>query len=487
MKPIISRLWNSPTFTTWASLFARLGSVAVLLPLVLVRFTQEDVALWLLLTTIASLQVLADLGLSQTFARAIANARGGASLRQLSDLRRQADAEDCSPADMQARVIQTLEPTYRLAAVAFLLLLAVVGTYFVTPSVLRSSGVNQGWAAWAIVAASTAVVVWGNAFIAYLTGSERVPLLRRWEAAFALAGLASAAAVLTLGGSLVVLVAVQQAWAVAAVLRNRWICRSDQRFMEAAGLGLDPEVLKALWPNAWRSGVGVALSFGVIQLSALLYARLQEVGVVATYLLAMRLMQALSTIAQAPFYSKLPTLARLKAAGNDDELLRLASRGMRGAHLTYCIGFLVIGFAVPPVLQVIGSRTEFASPQLWSLLGVAFFLERYGAMHLQLYSTTNHIIWHKANGLTGAGMLLLSLALYSMLGVLAFPLSMTIAYGLIYCPMALVHSYRQFKLKFWPFDGGSAVVPLIATVLIWVAGGVVVPSARWIHIPGIAQ
>ena len=70
---------------TWIALTVRLAGFAVLLPLVLRYFSVEEVTLWLLFSTIASFQFLADFGFGQTFSREIAYGFVGRSLVDLHD------------------------------------------------------------------------------------------------------------------------------------------------------------------------------------------------------------------------------------------------------------------------------------------------------------------------------------------------------------------------------------------------------------------
>ena len=104
-------------------------------------------------------------------------------------------------------------------------------------------------------------------------------------------------------------------------------------------------------------------------------------------------------------------------------------------------------------------------PLLWLGLGVALLLERYGAMHLQLYSTTNHIVWHTAS--FGYALIYLGAAglLYRSLGVYAFPAAMVLGYGGWYGWFCARHSYAEFKLRFWSFER-ALFIPAIATVVL---------------------
>ena len=115
------------------------------------------------------------------------------------------------------------------------------------------------------------------------------------------------------------------------------------------------------------------------------------------------------------------------------------------------------------------SNASFVSPSLWMILGLAIFAERYGAMHLQLYSTTNHIVWHVANGVTGIIFLIASLALVGLIGVYAFPISMFISNIGFYAWYSAGFSYRAYDLHFWSFERSTMIRPLCIALVyaIW--------------------
>lgn len=59
-------------------------------------------------------------------------------------------------------------------------------------------------------------------------------------------------------------------------------------------------------------------------------------------------------------------------------------------------------------------------------MGLAALVERIGTLHLQLYTTTNHIVWHVANGVTGIIPLCPIPLAYWYLGVIGLPLGMLV-------------------------------------------------------------
>ena len=465
------KFWNSPTLMSWGSLASKLGGMLVLLPLLLHHFSPPDIVIWLLFGTIVSLQVIADIGFSQTFIRSIACAEGGLSISLLSDMRKPPIKKEVTePLNVETllRLVATMKHTYCRLTILAMSFLVPIGFYALEKPIEQSTNQESAWIASGIVLFTTVFSLWGNIYSAFLQGRNQVALLRRWEMLMSLAGIGTAVCVLLLGGNLLAVVIAQQIWLIMAVIRNYWLCKDDELFILGMKMKSDKETISAIWPSAWRSGVGVLMSFGIIQFSGMIYAQIAQTKEVSAYLLALRLIQTISQFSQAPFYSRLPTLAKLRSQGDIDEQLKVAKKGMCFSHLTFFAGFIIVGMFAQDLLEVIKSQSIFISPLLWSLLGLAFFLERFGAMHIQLYSTTNHIIWHVANGYTGLVMSILAFFLYPIIGVLAFPSAMIFSYCFIYSGIATYHSYRAFPIKVIEFELYNSILPFCTSFALWV-------------------
>jgi hypothetical protein len=465
---VASRLWHSPTVTSWASTATRSLSVLLVLPLLLRRFTPAEVAVWYLLSTIIGLQTLADLGFAPTFTRLIAYAMGG--VERIGDLPRSARTLDdrVDPNwPLIERIWATMRVTYWRVTLLAVLVLGPLGTWALVRPMRALDDPARGWVAWAIVFVVSAGILWANAFAAYLQGLNHVALYRRWEALTSLGAILTSFVVLLLGGRLLALVAANQGWAVINLVRNRQLARMVESGRLAAfrRRGLDTEVMNVAWAPAWRSGLGISFSRGVLYASGLIYAQVAEAAALSTYLLAFRAIQLVTELSQAPFSSRIPLLARLRSEGRFAEQLRVASRAMRLTYWVYAAGFVGIGLAAAPILAAIGSRVEFADARLWALLGLGFFVERYGAMHIQLYSTTNHIIWHIANGVTGTIYLIVSLALLQPIGVYAFPVGMLAGYLGFYSWYSAGYVYRTFDCGFFAFERSVLVPPALVVAL----------------------
>ena len=69
---IFEKIWNSPTFTTWASFLSKSANIILITPLVLSRFKAGDVNYWYFISIVLSLLVLLDSGFGSAFVRIIA-------------------------------------------------------------------------------------------------------------------------------------------------------------------------------------------------------------------------------------------------------------------------------------------------------------------------------------------------------------------------------------------------------------------------------
>jgi hypothetical protein len=470
---LVARLWTSPTATTFAWATLQSLQAAVVLPLVLRRFDAATVAVWSLFATILALQGITAAGFTPTFARAVAFAASGA--RSLDDVISGSPASEPRPAnwDLLAEIAAGMRAVYLGLGASALLLLGTVGTALMVRPIGQSANPQGAWLAWWIVVLGAAVTTWGTMFSCWLEGHNYVARLRRWDTLFALAGSFTAIGVLLVGGGLVPLVAATQTWNLLRAFRNRALCRTVDEGRFASLPRPSPRaVVAAFWPAAWRSGLGVASIYGINQASGVFYAQIAGPRAVASYLLALRLLDLISNTSRAPFYARIPLLARLRALGDHAQQVQVARRGMLMVYWLFVPALVAGALLGPAVFSLIGSDVPFPARPLWLLLGLALLLERYGAMHIQLYSSTNHIVWHTATAGYAVIYLATMATLQPVAGIYAFPLAMLagqIGWYSWYCAR---HSYGLLGVRFWGFERTLFVPALVltvsATALAWI-------------------
>ena len=468
MRSLLLRFWNSPTYTTWGYLLASSLSGLVVLPLVLTKFSTAEIIVWYLMLTFVGLQQVVDVGFSPTFSRIITYLMGGVAI---DDLRRpsKSGTGNLDAGDLN-RVYSTMRKVYFRLGIAWTVLLLIVGSLALQRPISQLRDARSAWIAWGVIVVVSYVAFSANQYVSYLMGLNEVALLRRWDAIAAIGAIVTSFSVLFSGGGLLALVIANQVWQLLNAARKARLARSavDGLMRSFSRQPFDKRVFNAVWPSAWRSGVGVLMSYGVIQSSGIIYAQVGSTANVATYLLGLRFMQIVTQFSSAPFYSKIPTFSRLYAEGRIAELLHFAQRGMRLSHWAFVLGFGGTGLLVGPLLKYIGSNASFPGPLLWILMGLAFFADRFGAMHIQLYSVTNHIIWHIANGVCGTVYLAVSLGLLHLIGAYAFPVGMIAGYYGFYSWYSARYSYAKFGLKPIAFEKTTSLRPALALLATFV-------------------
>ena len=445
---------------TWASHLSRSLSLLIVLPLILHNFSAEEISLWYLLSTVVALQSLVDMGFAPTFARSIAYAVGGAS--KLEDFSNSSHIESLGSTNwaLLERICSTMKVIYFRLGLMYSIALTMIGTAFLYHPISLLQNPSEGWTAWAIVIASSAITFWNAAYTSYLQGVNEISRFRRWETLVILLSIFSNFSVLLFNGNLWMLVLSSQVWSLVGTWVYYRLCCDvlDKRFQSFETKGIDKPVFEVVWRGAWRSGVGMAMSQGVVQLTGIFYAQVGNVKEVASYLFSLRFAQTITYFSQAPFYTKLPILASMRSGGKIVELLQIARRGMSLSYIVYALGFCITGLTVYPALSMIQSNVEFVQPDFWSLLAWAFFTERFGAMHLQLYTISNNVIWHIANGISGLLNIGFMIVLFQYAGVYAFPLSMLLSNLLFYSWYTARFSYKEYPRNFFSFERETSAI-----------------------------
>jgi hypothetical protein len=468
MRRLIRRLRTSPSVATWGSFSARSLPLFILPPFVFRSFSTVEAALWFLLITLQGLQLLLESNVGLTFIRAIGFAIGGATQlrdQRIPDSDRLAGQENHA---LLARLWSSMRGLYRLVGLLTLLVIGTMGLWSAHALIVQLGDPSEGWAALAIFVVGAGLRAYGGLHISYLYGVGRIALLRWWEMSFWLLAFLAALGTVLAGGDLIAVVVAYQVPLVVNLVWNAVLARRDQRSRAGfnAPRGIDRNVLSQVWPGMWRAGVGVGVYLGVTQGAGLYYARIgpaQEVGI---YLFAMSLMRPMMQFAQVPFFTKLPRLAALQASGDRATQVEVAQRGMVLSYALLAAMILVTAGVLPALAWAGGGEAARVPLLLWAVIGLAAYLERIGGMHLQLYSQTNHILLHWANGGTAILFVLLAWLLLPGLGALAFPTALCLAVLIFYIPYSMWYSYRSFELAFPKFELRTSALPLLAVLLL---------------------
>jgi hypothetical protein len=463
---MLKKVWHSPTIMTWMSYSTKALALFGLLPLILKLLSPGDIVLWYLFSTIISLQSLADFGFRQTFSRIISYAFAGASDIGTfsSDTPAEQGVEAGPNMSLLNQIVSMMNYLYRRLTVVLLILMGTFGTWSMMKPIKEASNQKEAWISWAIVLVVSCISFYGKLYMNFLEGLFKIALVRRVEAITSIGTIVTSIIVLFTFPSLLNLIIANQAWALIVMFRDWYLCVNvDNGIYKtvSAPQSFCKETFLKIWKPAWRSGISGLMSNGLTNLTGLVYAQLGNTSAVASYLLALRIINQIKEVSMAPFYSKLPLLAILRVKNDMSSLLRVIMRGMFLSHVTFIAGFIVVGLFSTALLSAIHSEVHFVDQSMWMLLGAAFFVHRYGAMHIQVYLSTNHIISHIADGISGILYIISSILLSNYLGVYSIPIGMLIGYFGFYAWYSAKFSYKSLGVKMWIFEKKVAFPPLL--------------------------
>lgn len=457
----IKLAWESPTLTTWLSLVTRtLGGVLVL-PMILRALDPTEVAVWYLFATILGLNLLLDLGLNPTLSRYVAYSKTG-------------NDAGAGPGRPQATIplpdlFGAMRTVYGYLGLGAAVLMTLWGTWGLTVPIRRLESPASGYFLWALIVALSPIPFANNLRMAFLNGAGFIAVVRRWDAIFNLFSILSSIIVIQCRLGLIGLVLSTQFWSCITALRVHAIftqCFPRQTWSAKAGWADTRRILADVWPSSWRIGAGSLLYLAAQQSTGLIYARYATKEGLASYLLGLQVMGIVRASSMAPFYTKLPRMATLWAAGRFADMREIAALGMRRAYWTFVLGAVAAGMVGPLLLQVLGTKTLFPSPWLWTAIASCGFMERFGGMHQNVLIAGNQVLTHKAS----AGFLVIyAIAMgltTQLLDVYAFPVAMLVAHGSYFAWYSGIHSYRLMGARFFDFEARCFLPALAAMILL---------------------
>jgi len=463
---VSKRFWNSPTLMTWLSYSTKALSLFGVLRLLLKKFTPGDIEIWYLFATIISLQSIADFGFRQTFTRLISYAFGGAGDITVftADSYNSIENNNGLNYSLLNKIYSTMKQIYQWQTALLFVIMILLGSWSILRPIKDTSNIHAAWLSWAVVVLVSCVNFYGKIYMNFLEGIYKIATVRRVETLTSIGSIATSITVLIFCPSLLNLVIANQVWVLINVFRDWYLCKTVENKLYqkiSTVLPFDRQFFKRIWHPAWRSGISGLMSVGLTNLTGLVYAQVGDSASVASYLLALRIINQIKEISMAPFYSKLPLMAMLRVKNDLKSLTEVAKRGMFLSHLVFALGVIAVGLSSTYLLHILHSQISFVNQWMWLLLGFAFFVHRFGAMHIQIYSTTNHIISHVADGVSGLIYILSSIILIKYIGIYAVPVGMLLGYFGFYAWYAARYSYKSLNVFSLNFEFRTSLLPLL--------------------------
>jgi hypothetical protein len=462
--------YYTPTIATWFGFFARAVSFVLVLPMLLHKLDPERIAVWYLFDSILVFQLLLDTGFRVTLVRLVAYSFGGKNV--FDDTQSQSDKSNWP---LIFTLYKVFRKYYLIVALLFVSLVGSIGTLSLINPISKISEFEDAWTAWALLLLTTTIRMYCGVYISILEGINKIVFLRTLDALTAIAAVICAfLALYFFKPSLFNLVCCYQFWLLFNCLRDKLVVNSIFRNNLEPNVQLiylsDQHRKSQILVPSVKSGFSSLFSVGTNHATNIAIAQFTNATILAPYLLAFRIIYLIRDVSMAPFYSKIPYLSQLRAKGANQELLQVAKRGMFLSYLVFVLAFITIGLFFPMFMKIFKSQVMFVDMKTWTLLGFAFLLHRYGAMHIQLQIVGNVIKSHIADGLSAAIYAFTLLLTYNAFGIQAIPISLIVSYLSFYCWYAGLITINTYHINLMKFE----VKGFLAALAIFIGGAILI-------------
>ena len=380
----------------WTLVFAivrTLGNLLIL-PLLLRKLPSEDLGFWYIFLSLAGISSLVDMGFFPTMSRVTAYLWAGA--KEIPRMGIATDTEESGAAaapnyPLLADLVKTMRLYYLGLGISVTVLMAVFGTTWIVGKAQPLPHAHLILGAWLLFLPGLFVNTTSGMWHPLLSGINQVRLGQQIFVWGLLANYAITLVGLMLDAGLYAPVAGY----LAMGLLSRLAARAKFNQLTAAKdhaktARWSRELLSALWPTAWRTGIVTLGIYATLSFSTLVCAAYLGVKATASFGLSMQLALAAISIATAFISVKLPLFAQLHARGRVREISSIVFPRLRWFWLVYVgLSLAAIVFGERVLSDVLHSRTPLLSTPLLIGLFAVIGLEGHHAIFREITLTSH--------------------------------------------------------------------------------------------------
>ena len=479
---MLKRLWNSPTITSWGNKLAASTKFFLVLPLLLTRFGEVQLAAWFLFGSIMFFSSIVGAQASLILSRMVSAAYGGAEhLNAVTEISKRQKEEEMPPNWCLLERLYGAMPVIDLFnALLGGVVALVLGWFSLSPLLAGVDDSSQIWAAFGVFVFGQFALQALRRFAVTLRGLGHVPLTNRWDAIFELLSAIAGVATLALGGGILQLAIVMQVFLIAGVLRQ-WVLLMfvvEPRFGRVPLWSLDAEIFSWIWKPLWRSIIRALASRGATKVSAVILARNADAGTLASILLSLRLLEMLEDVAIAPIASHVPRLGKLLAQGRTEQFRAGVLRAFRLVCSLQCLGVIAIGYGGYVALDLIEAETKLLEQDLFFSLSIAYVLASQVRQTLMITVIGNNIIGVSRLVVSSICTVVLSILLIPRFPVVGFIASAYIPIVAIMNVYPIRCGCRLMRSRVVCFMREAMLLPW-AVLLVFASVSMLVPFEEW--------
>lgn len=422
LRNAAGRVYESAVVWTLIFSVVRTFGNLLVLPVMLRKLPAEDLGFWYVFLALAGISSLVDMGFFPTMSRVTAYLWAGAKeipRMGVVAVEEEPGADLAPNYRLLADLVKTMRLYYLGLGALVTILMAAGGTAWVVAHARSLPHANLIVGAWLLFLPALFVNTTSGMWHPLLSGINRVRLGQQISVWASLVNYSVTLAALLLGAGLYA--------PVAGYLMMGLVSRMAARFKfneltaakaHAKTARWSRDLLGALWPTAWRTGIVTLGIYLTLNASTLICASYLGVKTTASFGLSMQLTLAAISIATAFVSVKLPLFAQLHARNRRYEIAQIVFSRLRWFWLVYLgLSLVTIFFANAVLVNFLHSKTPLLST---SFLVVLFFivgLEGHHAIFREITLTSHRNPFALPVVLSGIFIVFLSILLVPWIGV----------------------------------------------------------------------
>lgn len=394
-----------------------MGGSFLLLPILLVCLSSEELGLWYSFLAVSNLTLLFEFGFNPTFARNIVYVLSGAN-----SLAKEGKADRSGEVNFQllASVLKTAKLIYAAIALIALILVCTLGTIYVGTITSEFEGISH-WIAWGVFCVAIFLNLYYLWTLTFLRGFGDIAGENKAKT-FAKTLQVAVTAVLCFSG--MGLTGAALSYLANGLFLRMYAKRILSGHCEIMDAVASQRVERGDIESVLSSVSHLAVKDGVVQLS--LYLSTQGASIIcslflgleetAAYSLGLQLASAVAQLAKAYIASFYPAYQSAYANGSYKEMRSIVSRGVSAYWVLFLLGLVGVTTMVLPILRMLKPDTEVPA-MLFILLALYCSLNEQHSIYCTLIAATNRIPYMLPYMLSASAGLLLSVALISGLNI----------------------------------------------------------------------
>lgn len=422
-------LWN------YAATFLKIGSSAILLPLILKMMPADTVGIWSIFTAITAFSTVFDFGFNPSFTRNVTYVFSGVSSIKSIGFETISIENEKIDFSLLKGVISTMRYFYSRMALVLFFFLITLGTFYIHTLLQKYNGDHKDvYIAWLLLCTISSYNLFTLYYESLLLGKGLVKKSKQIVIIGQAVYLVVATILIIAGYGLIAIVSAQ----AFSVIIIRWLSYKNfftieiKESLKCSSMRSKKEVLKSIYPNALKLGL-TALGGILVQRSAIIIGSLYlDLKDVASYGITIQFIYIITNMSGIYISTFQPKLTQWQVVKNYQEIKVHYIRGQALMIFTYFSGALGLLICGPWALNLIGSKTTLMSTSILIVALIASLIDSIQYSACIIILSKNIVPFFKTALLTGAFSisLLFLLFQYSNIGLWAMILAPFIAQSL---------------------------------------------------------